>query len=52
MTAPFLRDFPFLGTPYDGFNNPAAASPDRTESGMSGTTTTIITSTGRRRAAR
>ena len=25
VTAPFLRDFPFLGTPYDGFNNPAAA---------------------------
>ncbi|MBO4164772.1 MULTISPECIES: DUF4331 domain-containing protein [Micromonospora] len=26
VTAPFLRDFPFLGTPYDGFNNPAAAN--------------------------
>jgi hypothetical protein len=25
VTAPFLRDFPFLGTPYDGFNNPPAA---------------------------
>ncbi|MDG4802815.1 DUF4331 domain-containing protein [Micromonospora sp. WMMD980] len=22
VTAPFLADFPFLGTPYDGFNNP------------------------------
>ncbi|MGC5029796.1 DUF4331 domain-containing protein [Micromonospora sp. DT229] len=22
VTAPFLRKFPFLGTPYDGFNNP------------------------------
>ncbi|MEV5446875.1 DUF4331 domain-containing protein, partial [Streptomyces sp. NPDC052644] len=26
VTAPFLRDFPFLGTPYDGFNNPPAAN--------------------------
>ncbi|QLQ39374.1 DUF4331 domain-containing protein [Micromonospora robiginosa] len=24
VTAPFLADFPFLGTPYDGFNNPPA----------------------------
>ncbi|MBL6275294.1 DUF4331 domain-containing protein [Micromonospora fiedleri] len=23
VTAPFLRNFPFLGTPYDGFNNPS-----------------------------
>ncbi|MEU5552923.1 MULTISPECIES: DUF4331 domain-containing protein [unclassified Micromonospora] len=26
VTAPFLRNFPFLGTPYDGFNNPGAAA--------------------------
>ncbi|WP_343449936.1 DUF4331 domain-containing protein [Micromonospora oryzae] len=26
VTAPFLRNFPFLGTPYDGFNNPPASS--------------------------
>ncbi|NLU79416.1 DUF4331 domain-containing protein [Micromonospora sp. HNM0581] len=26
VTAPFLNKFPFLGTPYDGFNNPAAGS--------------------------
>ncbi|MEV0156681.1 DUF4331 domain-containing protein [Micromonospora sp. NPDC050686] len=25
VTAPFLGDFPFLGTPYDGFGNPPAA---------------------------
>ncbi|TDB75793.1 DUF4331 domain-containing protein [Micromonospora sp. KC723] len=25
VTAPFLRSFPFLGTPYDGFNNPPAS---------------------------
>ncbi|TDC71340.1 DUF4331 domain-containing protein [Micromonospora sp. KC606] len=25
VTAPFLRNFPFLGTPYDGFNNPSAS---------------------------
>ena len=25
VTAPFLGDFPFLGTPYDGFNNPPAS---------------------------
>ncbi|TDB70035.1 DUF4331 domain-containing protein [Micromonospora sp. KC721] len=25
VTAPFLRNFPFLGTPYDGFNNPPAS---------------------------
>ncbi|MBQ1044682.1 MULTISPECIES: DUF4331 domain-containing protein [unclassified Micromonospora] len=24
VTAPFLADFPFLGTPYDGFGNPQA----------------------------
>ncbi|MGC4894792.1 DUF4331 domain-containing protein [Micromonospora sp. DT31] len=24
VTAPFLADFPFLGTPYDGFANPSA----------------------------
>ncbi|KKK06714.1 DUF4331 domain-containing protein [Micromonospora sp. HK10] len=24
VTAPFLADFPFLGTPYDGFGNPPA----------------------------
>ncbi|MGW0506439.1 DUF4331 domain-containing protein [Micromonospora sp. NPDC003241] len=26
VTAPFLRNFPFLGTPYDGFNNPGVSS--------------------------
>ncbi|MFC8296689.1 DUF4331 domain-containing protein [Micromonospora orduensis] len=26
VTAPFLANFPYLGTPYDGFNNPPASS--------------------------
>ncbi|WP_328532882.1 DUF4331 domain-containing protein [Micromonospora zamorensis] len=26
VTAPFLGNFPYLGTPYDGFNNPSAAA--------------------------
>ncbi|MEW2383148.1 DUF4331 domain-containing protein [Micromonospora sp. NPDC047707] len=26
VTAPFLANFPYLGTPYDGFNNPSADS--------------------------
>jgi hypothetical protein len=26
VTAPFLDHFPYLGTPYDGFNNPPASS--------------------------
>ncbi|WP_431728763.1 DUF4331 domain-containing protein [Verrucosispora sp. TAA-831] len=26
VTAPFLRNFPFLGTPYDGFNNPGVSA--------------------------
>ncbi|WP_341719103.1 DUF4331 domain-containing protein [Micromonospora sp. FIMYZ51] len=26
VTAPFLRNFPFLGTPYDGFNNPPVSA--------------------------
>ena len=25
VTAPFLKHFPFLGVPYDGFNNPPAS---------------------------